>query len=186
MAAKGSSEIDRKVARAVDDGDLDAAARALAPVVMSVARKFRTSIGTDEASAIAWKKLVEVLPKWDPKRGSVRPFLGVSMERAVLTHLRTEAKQQKLVQQPAEPGKEAQSDTIAAEWSMVVCANPDTAMVPGIDDVLAMHCTPEESIRIRLACADLIAAIAPVYVRSRAECAGVGWLDASLGASLAS
>lgn len=183
--SKQSADIDAAVARCVAAGDYDGAVRALWPVVATVARKFEASIGFDEAVGVAQAKLADALRKWDPQRGSARPFVAVSMERACISRVRAERRGQadQLGETDDRPAPEAQ--TTAAEWTAMVAADPLRSCLPGLETVMAMHCSAAESESIGRAVTALIAGIAPVYVRARPYGEGVEWLDESLRAVFA-
>lgn len=183
--SRQSAEIDIAVARCVATGDYDGAVRALWPVVATVARKFETSIGFDEAVGVAQAKLAEALRKWDPQRGSARPFVAVSMERACISHIRAERRRQADHLGETDDQQAPEAQTTAAGWTAMVAADPCRSCLPGLDTVMAMPCSALESEAIGLAVTALIAGIAPVYVRARPYGEGVEWLDESLRAVFA-
>lgn len=186
MAGKDErDERDARVAAAVRKGDMELALDAVRPIAVTVAKKFEAQLGgMDYTMAVCRLKAATALLKWDPGRGPVGPFLGVSMERACMSELRVGAKAREREVQGLESSLDvpdpSPASSVAAEWTAMVDADPTRTKIPGLEDVLAMPASESESERIAKAAAAFVSAVAPVYVRSRPECRGVAWLDESL------
>lgn len=175
--------MDRQIDLFVARGDYGRAVTALRPVVLTVVGKFRGQIDRADAIAICNEKALHALQRWDPLRGSARPYVAVAMERAMLSELRRERRHTGPIDGDA--AGPVLDVAIEAQWVSHVRADGARARMPGYERVMAMVTDPQDADRIESAVVRLIEAIAPVYAEARLGGDGVEWLDASLRGALA-
>jgi len=176
--------MDRKIEMFVARGDYARAIVALRPVVLTVVGKFRGQVDRGDAIAICYGKALHALQRWDPMKGSARPYVAVAMERAILSELR-KGRSRADTADCDDKAVLCIDVTIEAQWVAHVQADGSRAHLPGYGQILAMATDPQDADRIESAVVRLIEAIAPVYSEARLGGDGVEWLDASLRGALA-
>lgn len=178
-----SEDMDRQIEMFVSRGDLGSAVTALRPVVLTVVGKFRGQIDRGDAIAICNGKALHALQRWDPVKGSARPYVAVAMERALLSELRKG--RGRVETGDVEDAYRCIDAAVEAQWVAHVQADGARSFLPGYDRIMAMATDPQGSYRIESAVVRLIEAIAPVYAEARLGGEGVEWLDSSLRGALA-